>query len=372
MWTPLPALVMASVLSAAPAAVEDTVEAWLRVLPPEALAAQQVIATARNVPDGPVPGGVLLFGPVLRDTAALGAWLGGVQGRARVPLLVAVDMEGGRVNRLRHLPGLGQMPSGAAFGRMRPDEVGAWGRRVGRAMAGLGLNCNLAPVLDLADSGWMAATGRSLGVDPDEVAARTRAFAEGLWAEGVIPIGKHFPGYGEAAGNSDYQRLVVQRPPAEFDRHVRPFARVGALLGGVMLANLGYSFYDGVPAVFSEPLVSLAHEQGWVTVTDDLAAPPLRKLVQGGTLREVARRASRAGNDLLLVSGGDGVLEEVAAALRAELATPEGRARVEASVRRILRLKARAGLLPALPPGAVPRAAGQLGMDRPCSLPAPR
>jgi len=364
MGTPLTALWMAAVLGASP--VEDTAEAWLRFLPPEALAAQQVLSTARNVPGAPAPGGVLLFGPVLRDTVALRAWLADVQGRAQVPLLMAVDMEGGRVNRLRHLPGLQQMPSGADFGRMSPGEVGAWGHKVGRAMAGLGLNCNLAPVLDLADSGWMAATGRSLGVDPDEVAARTRAFAEGLWAEGIVPIGKHFPGYGEAAGNSDYQRLVVQRPPGEFDRHVRPFAQVGGLLGGVMLANLGYAFYDGVPAVFSEPLVSLAHEQDWVTVTDDLAAPPLRKWVTGGTLRDVARRASRAGNDLLLVSGGEGVLEEVASVLREELATAEGRARIEASARRILRLKARAGLLPSLPPGVVPRALGQVGVERPC------
>ena len=365
MGTPVAALVFASVLAATPA--EDTAEAWLRVLPPEALAAQQVLSAARNVPGSPAPGGVLLFGPVLRDTPRLRAWLADVQGRAQVPLLVAVDMEGGRVNRLRHLPGLRDMPSGAEFGRMREEEVGAWGHRVGKAMAGLGLNCNLAPVLDLADSGWMATTGRSLGVDPEAVASRTRAFAEALWSEGVVPIGKHFPGYGEAAGNSDYQRLVVQRPTSDFDRHVRPFARVGALLGGVMLANLGYAFYDGVPAVFSEPLVSLAHEQGWVTVTDDLAAPPLRKLVPGGTLRDVARRAFRAGNDLLLVSGGDGVLEEVASVLREESATPEGRARVEASARRILRLKARAGLLPPLPAGAVPRALGQVGVERPCS-----
>ena len=364
MGTPLAALAVAAVLAATPS--EETAEAWLRVLSPEALAAQQVLSTARNVPASPAPGGVLLFGPVLRDTERLRAWLLEVQGRAQVPLLVAVDMEGGRVNRLRHLPGLQQMPSGAEFGRMREDEVGAWGHRVGRAMAGLGLNCNLAPVLDLADSGWMAATGRSLGVDPDAVAARTRAFARGLWAEGVVPIGKHFPGYGEAGGNSDYQRLVVQRPTSEFDRHVRPFAQVGALLGGVMLANLGYAFYDGVPAVFSEPLVSLAHEQGWVTVTDDLAATPLRKLVPGGTLRDVARRAFRAGNDLLLVSGSEGVLEEVASVLREELAMPGGRDRVEASARRILQLKARAGLLPPLPPGAVPRALGQAGVERPC------
>jgi beta-N-acetylhexosaminidase len=261
------------------------------------------------------------------------------------------------------------MPSGQVLGKLSPPEVEAWGRRVGAAMAGLGLNCNLAPVLDLAGSGLMHATGRSLGTEPLEVAERSAAFSRGLWAEGIIPIGKHFPGYGEVARNTDYQRVVVDRTAAEFDRHLRPFAHASGALGGVMLANLGFSFYGGQPAIFSEALVSLAHEQGFITMTDDLVAPPLSSFV-GGRRREVARAAFRAGNDLLLVSGPDDVLDELSEVLREELARPEGRALAREAAGRILRLKVRAGLLPALPPATVQRAVGSWGVERPCRVPA--
>ncbi len=349
---------------------QATAEAWLRVLSDEECAAQMVVGTTvRPLAGQPVPGGVLLFGPALRNPSRREALLSSLRAPSRVPPLVAVDMEGGRVNRLSHLPGLREMPSGQGLGKLSPGEVEAWGRRVGAAMAGLGLNCNLAPVLDLAGSGLMHATGRSLGTEPLEVAERSAAFSRGLWAEGVIPIGKHFPGYGEVARNTDYQRVVVQRSAAEFDRHLRPFARAGEALGGVMLANLGFSFYGGQPAIFSEALVSLAHEQGFITMTDDLAAPPLRGFV-GGQRREVARAAFRAGNDLLLVSGPGEVLDELSEVLREELARPEGRVLAREAAGRILRLKVRAGLLPALPPAAVQRAAGSMGVERPCAAPS--
>ncbi|MEN9797181.1 MAG: hypothetical protein RL653_877 [Pseudomonadota bacterium] len=350
---------------------QATAEAWLRLLSDEECAAQMVVGTTvRPLAGQPAPGGVLLFGAVLRSPSQLDGLLSSLRARSRVPPLVAVDMEGGRVNRLSHLPGLRAMPSGQVLGRLPPAEVEAWGRRVGAAMAGLGLNCNLAPVLDLAGSGLMHATARSLGTEPLEVAERSAAFSRGLWAEGVIPIGKHFPGYGEVARNTDYQRVVVDRSAAEFNRHLRPFAHAGEALGGVMLANLGFSFYGGQPAIFSEALVSLAHEQGFVTMTDDLAAPPLRGFV-GGRQREVARAAFRAGNDLLLVSGSAEVLDELSEVLREELARPGGRALAREAAGRILRLKVRAGLLPGLPVDAVQRAAGSVGVERPCRQPPP-
>ena len=350
---------------------QATAEAWVRLLSDEECAAQMVMGTSARPLGGKwAPGGVLLFGPVLRSPGRLAAVRGALEASSRLPPLMAVDMEGGRVNRLGHLPELRGMPSGQGLGKLSPPAVEAWGRRVGRAMAGLGLNCNLAPVLDLADSGWMHETGRSLGTNPEAVAERSRAFSRGLWAEGIIPIGKHFPGYGDVARNTDYQRAVVDRPPAEFDRHLRPFAHAGDALGGVMLANLGFSFYGSQPAVFSEPLVSLAHEQGFVTVTDDLAARPLRHYV-GGQAREVVRAAFRAGNDLLLVSGPDSALDELAGVLAEELARPEGRALARGAALRVVRLKVRGGLLPLLPWATEQRAAGMLGMERPCSVPPP-
>lgn len=350
---------------------QATADAWVRLLSDEECASQMVMgATVRRLPGGTAQGGLLLFGPSLRSPVQFAGLRKAMLEGARLPPLLAVDMEGGQVNRLRHLPGLEQMPSGRGLGQLPEAQVEEWGRRVGRAMAGLGLNCNLAPVLDLAGSGLMHAMERSLGTEPREVAARSAAFSRGLWAEGVIPIGKHFPGYGDVERNTDFHRVVVDRKAADFDRHVSPFAHAAEELGGVMLANLAFSFYGGQPAILSEPLVSLAHEQGFVTVTDDLAAPPLRHFV-GGQSREVARAAFRAGNDLLLATGTEQTLDELYGVLREELALPAGQVRAREAARRILRLKVRAGLLPLLPPATVQRAAGEFKMERPCRKPPP-
>jgi beta-N-acetylhexosaminidase len=307
----------------------------------------QLIVTYPPPGDEPVEvGGVILVGKVLRDPAAMRARVDSLQRRARLPLLVAVDLEGGDLNRFRGLKTLSAFPSARDMGEEGGWEAEAWGRRAGLDLRELGVNLSLGPVLDLADHGFMAETGRSLGTDPVRVARLARAFARGLESAGVLAIGKHYPGYGPVEGSSDKALLLVDRSPQEIARHQAAFVAAGDDLAGVMMANVAFEAYGGIPAILSPELVARAHLAGFLTVTDDLAVPSLLTAT-GGDREELWRRAFLAGNDLLLTTAPVAWLDQpdprrtLAELVRSR---PELIPRLDESVRRVLVAKARAGL----------------------------
>ncbi|MCM2333619.1 MAG: beta-N-acetylhexosaminidase [Anaeromyxobacteraceae bacterium] len=324
----------------------DAVERRLALLSLEEKVAQLIVAYPPPG-DGPVDlGGVILVGKVLRDPAEMRARVAGLQRRARLPLLVAVDLEGGELNRFRGMKTLSAFPSARDMGEEGSWEAEAWGRRAGLDLRDLGVNVSLGPVLDLADRGFMAETGRSLGTDPVRVARLARAFARGLRSAGVLPIGKHFPGYGPVEGSSDKALLIVDRSPQEIARHQAAFVAAGDDLAGVMLANVAFEAYGGVPAILSPDLVARAHLSGFLTVTDDLAVPSLLSAT-GGDQAELWRRAFLAGNDLLLTTAPVAWLDQPdprRVLVDLVKSRPDLGPRLDESVRRVLIAKARAGL----------------------------
>jgi beta-N-acetylhexosaminidase len=300
--------------------------------------------------DGDTPlhlGGVIFLGGQLRDIDAVSPRIDSLQARSVVPLLIAADVEGGQVNRLKRHPELTEMPSATALGAGSFEEAYAWGVRAGSTMRSIGLNCNLAPVLDVAGTGHLAASERVYADSPERVSEIGSAFVEGLNSTGVAAIGKHFPGYGEVTGDSDHTLVVTERAESDFQAQIGAFVGVGDGLSGVMMTNVGFTNYGGVPAPFSSELVAMAHSHGWLTITDDLAIPALQEVISGGP-EEVVVRAFLAGNDLLLTTWP---LDAATAPNYVEtLVTlvsddPTLQARVDDSVRRILEVKARMGLI---------------------------
>jgi beta-N-acetylhexosaminidase len=294
-------------------------------------------------------GGVIFLGNQLRDIDQIRPRVDRLQARAQVPLFIAADVEGGTVNRLVRHPELAKLPSALSMAQESPETTQEWGRKVGQVMKTLGLNCNLAPVLDLADQrGLMWKSERSFGADVDQVAAHGRAFSLGLRSEGVAPFGKHFPGYGDLDGNSDHELLTDARTVEQIAHHIRAFQQTGEALTGVMLTNVAFDVYGQVPAPFSTEIVGLAHAQGWLVVTDDLAVPVLAQATEGDRL-EVFRRAFLAGADLLLTTWpvpSDNAPDYVGTLKQMVQQQPELGARVDVSVRRILQAKQDMGLLP--------------------------
>lgn len=327
---------------------EGRVDAVLQSLSLDQKIAQMMMSYPPLDKTGPVEiGSVILLGNLLKSEQAVLDRVQSLQSRAKVPLFIAADVEGGALNKLSFLPGLETVPSNRDLAASGEAGAREWGTKVGQGMKHLGINMALAPVLDVASTGMMFESGRSFGADPEVVGRLGGAYSEGLASSDIVGVGKHWPGYGALEENTDHHLVVTQRDEAEVQRQAQAFVGCGDRIAAVMLANVGYSSYGGMPAILSKELVDLAHTYGWLTITDDLAIDALAEST-GGDKEEVVRRAFLAGNDILLTTAPidwDKALDYRGLVKALVVQDPALVERVEASVRRILRVKARIGLI---------------------------
>jgi beta-N-acetylhexosaminidase len=289
--------------------------------------------------------GVILFARNIRSRAQVRAMTAALQRRrppGDPPLLVTIDQEGGLVKRLAGAPNR----SAAAIGRSGSESLAAAeGLGTARNLRGVGVNVNLAPVVDIGRPGRiMRAQGRAFSSDPARVARLAAAFARGLREGGVAACAKHFPGLGGARHDQDRRnntiRLPAERLRAEDYLPYRELAAEGLEL--VMTSTADYPALDSRPAVFSRRIVvdELRERVGFegVTITDSLGVESATRL---GSPEARAVRAARAGNDLLLfassyaagVRGADRLASDVEAGRL-------DRGAFEASAARVERLRA--------------------------------
>ncbi|MFN2617696.1 MAG: glycoside hydrolase family 3 N-terminal domain-containing protein [Thermoleophilaceae bacterium] len=260
----------------------------------------------------------------------------------RAPLLVMTDQEGGRVKRLPGAP----RRSPAELGRVGSRSLArAEGRATARNLRGVGINVDLAPVMDLGRrGGFQRRTQRSYARRSRIASAIGSAFVRGLQRRRrVAATLKHFPGIGAALGNADLSSQRIGLSRAALRRaDERPFAagvRAGARL--VMTSTAVYPAFSRAPAVLSGRLSrrELRGRLGFrgVTITDSLG---VRSLHPWGGPGRLAVRAARAGNDLLLFTSGD-LAAGAGRWLRAALRNGRiSRRSARDSVRRVLELRA--------------------------------
>lgn len=330
---------------------EARVERVLASLDTRARAAQLLCAYPQIGRSTPVEVGCVLFvGSSLKNLEKAKERIDSSLLRARIPPFFAVDMEGGPSNRMKGARGLRELPSAREMAALDDADVRRWGRKVGEAMQAIGLNLNLAPVLDVSTKGHMERNGRSFSGDPDVVVQKATAYSRGLLEAGVVPIGKHFPGYGDTDGDSDHALVTSELPKQLVLNQVDVFHRAREVLGGVMLANVAYASVDPKPAILSSALVAMAHEREWIAVTDDVAIQALADTVQG-TTEDVLIASFRAGNDLILTTAPpdwDKGIDYIGVLTRHVEGDPAAAKLLETSCRRLLRLKDKMGLLDGL------------------------
>jgi beta-N-acetylhexosaminidase len=250
--------------------------------------------------------GVILFGRNIASRSRLRATVARLQAiprpaGLRTPLLVMIDQEGGFVKRLSGAPSR----SPAAVGRTGSTAVArAEGAATARNLRGVGVNVNLAPVLDTARPGSFSENlERSYSRDPAKVAAFGTAFAGALRAGHVAATAKHFPGIGVPRVDEDTVASRIGLSQATLRRiDEAPFAAaVGARIDLVMLATAIYPAFDRLPALFSRRLATdeLRGRLGFtgVSITDDLETAAASRF---GSPAVQARMSTRAGADLLL------------------------------------------------------------------------
>jgi len=275
-----------------------------------------------------------------------------------LPPFLTLDQEGGAVERLTAAVGFEEVPSAAnvAAGNT-PAEAEALYAGMARRIAALGFTVNFGPVADLAvnpKNQVIARFGRAYGKTAETVTAYDRAFIAAHHAAGLITSLKHFPGHGSSTADSHEGFVDISKTwsPAELEPYRALIAE--GLVDTVMVGHLYHDAYAGsgkvkLPASLSPEWVEgvLRGELGFtgVVVSDDLEMGAIRKLFD---LHDTVVRAVNAGVDVLLFSNTAKYSADLGDRVRAILVAeaesdPAFRARIEASYRRIVALKARIG-----------------------------
>jgi beta-N-acetylhexosaminidase len=297
------------------------------------------------------PGGVLLFerniGTVEETRALTAALQQAADGTGAIPLLVAVDQEGGPVRRLKE--GVPLMPAARAIGREKSvEQTEQLAYSLGLALRSRGINMNLAPVLDVVDDPSAFMYRRSYGPDARTVWEFGTAAIRGYAASGVMSSAKHFPGHGSGPGDTHGSPVRSTLSREALAPHVEPFAAAVRLgVPSVMVSHLMVDAFDpSRPASLSPAVVEglLRGELGYrgVVISDSLG---MLAVSHGKPVPVSAVEALAAGVDLLIVTGGGAVQREARDAIVSAVQGGELSAqRLDEAVLRILVLKQTFGL----------------------------
>lgn len=276
------------------------------------------------------PCGVILFARNAQDPAQLRRLTDAVQSAVGEEILILIDQEGGRVQRLRP-PHWRALPAAATYAKAYAGDI-AQAARVARLVArltaadlrALGINTSCAPLLDVPAPGSHGVIGdRAYAQSPHDVAVLGAAVAEGLLAGSVLPVIKHMPGHGRATSDSHHDLPVVTATRAELEAcDFMPFRALAAQLAA-MTAHVVFTAYDAdAPASTSlrvtQDVIRGAIGFDGLLMSDDLAMKALT-----GSVSERARAVLAAGSDIILACSGDLAETESVAAVAPQL---QGRA----------------------------------------------
>ena len=289
------------------------------------------------------PGGFILFSRHAKDLDTTLRLLDQRRQQSTILPFLAVDQEGGRVSRL---PFATQTPPAGNLAGLSDKAVKNLGQLVGRELRVLGFNLNFAPVMDVDTCAENPVIGnRSFSADPYEVARLGRAYIQGLHLSGIATAAKHFPGHGDTHADSHLVLPTVNQPLERIETvELLPF-RAAVLAGTdfIMMAHVVYPALDSRPAwpaSLSSAIITdvLRQEIGYsgLVITDAMNMKAITGRMPAG---DAAKTAFLAGVDMILMP------EDFPAAYQALLDSVRSgeipMTRLNASVRRILTLKAR-------------------------------
>lgn len=279
----------------------------------------ELTADERELLKHPLAGAVILFARNFASVEQLEQLVAGIHALRTPSLLVAVDQEGGRVQRFRE--GFTVLPSMRTIGYAYDVDHLA-GRQLARQcgwmmaaeLLALGVDLSFAPVVDL-DYGVSTAIGdRSFHRDPRAVGDLAVAFAGGMRQAGMVATAKHFPGHGAVAADSHVAAPVDRRSLADLDDDIYPYRRlIDNGLTSIMASHVTFPEVDWRPAGFSSRWLQdeLRARLGFggAIFTDDLSMAAAEAV---GPLPERARAALEAGCDMLtLCNNRQGVLQVI-------------------------------------------------------------
>ncbi|MCP4186805.1 MAG: beta-N-acetylhexosaminidase [Gammaproteobacteria bacterium] len=268
-------------------------------------------------------GGVILFSRNYESPAQLKALTEAIHSLRMPRLVVAVDQEGGRVQRFRE--DFQKIPAMARLGDLYNEDSGkaiqsaetiAW--VMAAELLHYGVDVSFSPVLDIGNQVSQVIGDRAFHHDPESITRLANAWIRGMRKAGMEAVGKHFPGHGSVEGDSHHVMPFDRR---SFDKiealDLVPFRRVIAThLSGIMMAHVIYDQVDDIAAGYSRRWIRdiLRRQLGFdgIIFSDDLTMSGAESV---GGYAERAKNALQAGCDILLVcnnpEGADEVLESL-------------------------------------------------------------
>lgn len=263
----------------------------------------------------PLVAGVILFARSCRQAQATIALCAEIRS-LRPDIILAVDQEGGRVQRCKDqvslLPAMGRLVQQVAAEQL-PSVLTELGWLMAAEMIALGFDISFAPVLDL-DFGRSEVIGdRAFGQTASQVSQYAGAWIAGMQQAGMAATGKHFPGHGYVIADSHFEAPVDERELSQIEaQDLQPFAQLMPVLRGIMPAHVCYPKVDAQVAGFSTYWLQQVLRQrlqfDGIIFSDDLAMAGAA--VVGG-YPERARAATLAGCDLLLVCNAPAAVAEL-------------------------------------------------------------
>jgi beta-N-acetylhexosaminidase len=272
----------------------------------------------------PAVGGVILFSRNYKSAEQVTDLVSEIRALRSPPLIVAVDHEGGRVQRFRD--GFSSIPPMRLIGREFNRDPGVAQRLARQAgwliaseLRAAGIDLCFAPCVDL-DWGVSEIIGdRSFHRRPEVAGDLAVAFSRGLRSAGMAAVAKHFPGHGAVVADSHLKLPVDRREYSDVLDDMRPYDKLvnNGLLAGVMTAHVVYKAMDELPASFSEYWIQgeLRSRIGFdgAVFCDDLSMKATRDY---GSMPTRAMRALDAGCDMVLVCNDRPAAHRAVAALR--------------------------------------------------------
>ena len=252
-------------------------------------------------------GGLILFARNYQSKAQISALVQSVR-RINPNILIAVDQEGGRVQRFRK--GFLALPALARLGALYLENKSAGlaaAEECGWAMAAelvsLGVDFSFAPVLDVYTETSRVIGDRAFSPDPSQLSELALSYVKGMNSAGMAATGKHFPGHGTVDADSHVELPIDRRSLTEIAAHdLIPFSKLASSLGGIMPAHVLYPEVDSLCAGFSpfwlQKVLRAQMEVSGVIFSDDLTMDAAHSV---GSIEARAELALLAGCDMVLV-----------------------------------------------------------------------
>jgi beta-N-acetylhexosaminidase len=272
----------------------------------------------------PAVGGVILFSRNYQDLSQLNDLIGEIRALRSPPLLIAVDHEGGRVQRFRD--DFTAIPPMRRIGQEYDSDLGealllakTAGWLSGSELRAMGIDLSFAPCADL-DWGVSEVIGdRAFHKDPEAVGDLAGAYSRGLRSAGMAAIAKHFPGHGAVVADSHDKLPIDRREYGDVLDDMRPYDKLisNGAIAGVMMSHVVYSDIDPQPAGFSEYWIQteLRSRLGFdgAVFCDDLS---MKATGSYGSMSERARLALGAGCDMVLICNDRPAAQSAVTSLR--------------------------------------------------------